>query len=122
MKAIILNSITGKVTEATSTDSHPAASGTLVWQDPKGICLGEVAHPNDILQILRIDTPDFLAFGEAVASIRTALNLNTNQIAKKAGVIPNQIARIEQGQHNPNLLTMLRVLDALGYDLAIVPK
>lgn len=57
------------------------------------------------------------AFGLAVLRHRSAHGLTQSALGRQLGMPQSQIARIEDGEHNPTFPTMLRICDALGLEL-----
>ncbi|MBA3721235.1 MAG: helix-turn-helix transcriptional regulator [Parachlamydiaceae bacterium] len=62
-----------------------------------------------------------LAIGVLIKSIRLQLGMSQKALAKRAGVPQSTISRIEQGQRDPNLSTLNKILGAISCDLVIVP-
>ncbi|MCX6392937.1 MAG: helix-turn-helix transcriptional regulator [Actinobacteria bacterium] len=58
-------------------------------------------------------------FGLAVFTYRTDQGLTQTALGKTLGIPQSQIARIEDGEHTPSLLTMVKVCDALGLELTL---
>lgn len=52
--------------------------------------------------------------GEAVRERRKKLNVNQQTLADLAGVAVNTVVAIERGEGNPQLTTLLTILDTLG--------
>ena len=52
---------------------------------------------------------------------REEMGLSQRQLEELSGVKQPQIARMERGNADPQLGTLLRVLNAMGKTLAIVP-
>ncbi|MBQ6961601.1 MAG: helix-turn-helix transcriptional regulator [Clostridia bacterium] len=73
-------------------------------------------------------TPEEIAESDLHAALITALiharqeqGLSQRQLEEISGVKQPQIARMEKGNANPQLDTLLKVLAAMGKTLAIVP-
>ncbi len=73
-------------------------------------------------------TPEEIAESDLHAALITALvearkeqGLSQRQLEELSGVKQPQIARMEKGEANPQLDTLLKVLAAMGKTLAIVP-
>ena len=73
-------------------------------------------------------TPEEIAESDLRAALITAMvqarreqGLSQRELEEKSGVKQPQIARMERGEVNPQLDTMLKVLAAMGKTLAIVP-
>jgi DNA-binding XRE family transcriptional regulator len=56
-----------------------------------------------------------------IQQVRNKKDLSQAELAKLAGITQQQLSKIEHAM-NGNILTYLRVLDALEYDLAIKPQ
>ena len=56
-----------------------------------------------------------------IQQVRNKKGLSQAELAKLAGITQQQLSKIEHAM-NGNILTYLRVLDALEYDLAIKPQ
>lgn len=57
----------------------------------------------------------------AIVEARQEQGLSQRQLEELSGVKQPQIARMEKGDANPQLDTLLKVLNAMGKTLAIVP-
>lgn len=57
-----------------------------------------------------------------VNQARRAAGLSQRELARKAGLPQSAIARIERGQQVPRYDTLLRLLDACGFELRLGPK
>ncbi len=73
-------------------------------------------------------TPEEISESDMRASIITAMiqareemGISQRQLEELSGVKQPQIARMERGNADPQLGTLLRVLNAMGKTLAIVP-
>jgi DNA-binding XRE family transcriptional regulator len=53
---------------------------------------------------------------------RNLLKLSQTQLAKMVGMRQPAISRLERGDYNTTLGTLVKVIDALGLDLDISPK
>ena len=62
-----------------------------------------------------------VALISALIDAREQMGLSQRELEKLSGVKQPQIARMERGDANPQLDTLLRVLGAMGKTLAIVP-
>ena len=71
-------------------------------------------HINEAFKSLDIDTIS-RAIGDA-----TRLH-NISDVAKKSGVERASLYRAFAGKHVPNLSTVVRVLDAVGFQLKVTP-
>lgn len=63
-----------------------------------------------------------LAIMMQLIAIRDKEGLSQRGMARKVGLSQSAIARLESGKSLPTLKTLARVLDPLGYTLAIVKK
>ena len=73
-------------------------------------------------------TPEEIAESDLRAELITALvkarqeqGISQRQLEELSGIKQPQIARMEKGDSNPQLDTLLKVLAAMGKTLAIVP-
>ena len=57
--------------------------------------------------------------GNAVKERRKSLGVNQQTLADLAGVAVNTVVAIERGEGNPQLTTLLNILDTLGLQLDI---
>lgn len=69
---------------------------------------------------IRIKRPEHI--GDAIAFVRQTAGLSQRQLAAKAGFAQAQIGAWEVGMLRPNLGSVTRVFEALGYQLALVPE
>lgn len=51
-----------------------------------------------------------------------ASGLTHQEIAERTGIIRPNITRALNGKHMPTLKTLAVIADALGYDLALIPR
>lgn len=63
--------------------------------------------------------PEF-KLASSMIKARLAQKLTQEQLAKRAGVTQNTIARLESGTNNPTITTVSRVANALGKELKLV--
>lgn len=54
--------------------------------------------------------------------MRLELGLSQKEIAARLGMLESQYCRLEKGQHNPTVLSMIGIADLFGYDLDIKIK
>jgi transcriptional regulator with XRE-family HTH domain len=59
---------------------------------------------------------------EELAARRTALGLSTRELAARTGLDHTTIIRLEKGERQPTLLTLLLLAKALGCDILIGPE
>lgn len=67
-------------------------------------------------------TQETQRIGAKVAAIRKANGLSQRALAEQAKVSQSQVVNIERAIYSPSLDTLAKVLDPLGYRLAIIPK
>lgn len=63
-----------------------------------------------------------LQLGTELATARTSAHMSQPELAAKSGVQQADISRIERGLGNPTRDTLLRIADALGLRLTVLPK
>ncbi len=56
-----------------------------------------------------------------LTSARQEKGLSQKELAELCGVPQSAIGRLERGKHSPQLNSLLKVLQALGYTLQIIP-
>lgn len=59
--------------------------------------------------------------GRQLAAARKARNLTQPALSELTGIQQSEISRIESGAGNPTAATLVRLADALGQRLALVP-
>lgn len=62
-----------------------------------------------------------LSVGVFIKMIRNQLGMSQATLAKRVRVPQAMLSRIEQGKQKPNLLTLVKIFDALSCDLVIAP-
>lgn len=62
-----------------------------------------------------------LTIGALIKSIRVQLGMSQKALAKRAGIPQSTISRIEHGERDANLSTLIKILGAISCDLVIVP-
>ncbi len=60
--------------------------------------------------------------GSYVNQARRAAGLSQRELAARSGVPQSAVARIERGQQVPRADTLVRLLDACGFELRLGPK
>lgn len=60
--------------------------------------------------------------GKAIKERRKTVGVNQQTLSDLSGVAINTLVAIERGEGNPQLSTLLAVLDTLGLQLDIKPK
>jgi len=51
--------------------------------------------------------------------MRLELGLSQKEMAVALGMLESQFCRLEKGQHNPTVLSMVQIADLFGYNLDI---
>mgnify|MGYP003088904884 CR=1 FL=1 len=51
--------------------------------------------------------------------MRLELGLSQKEMAAALGMLESQYCRLEKGQHNPTVLSLIELADLLGYDFEI---
>ena len=54
-----------------------------------------------------------------VIQLRLELGLTQKEMASALGMLESQFCRLEKGQHNPTVLSMIQIADLFGYNLDI---
>lgn len=67
-------------------------------------------------------TTETQRIGLRLAALRKGLGLSQRALADKAGVGQTQVVNTEKGHYSPNVETLSKMLDAMGYQLAIIPQ
>lgn len=57
-----------------------------------------------------------------VRRARRKAGLSQRELAERTGIAQPTIARIESGAASPRSTTLLRLLDACGYELELIPR
>lgn len=70
--------------------------------------------------IIRITDPDQI--GGIIGDLRILLRLTTRALAAEADANQGQICTWINGERRPNADSLIRLANALGYDLALVPR
>jgi transcriptional regulator with XRE-family HTH domain len=60
--------------------------------------------------------------GAQLAETRKANDLTQEALSALSGIHQSEISRIERGAGNPTAATLLRLADALGHRVALVPN
>ena len=69
-----------------------------------------------------MDKQDFRdQFGAHLRQRRQAKGLTIEQLSARSGVTPGNIAKTEEGRYNPRVDSLVRIADALGMRLRLVP-
>lgn len=62
-----------------------------------------------------------MEIGQLIRQIRIGLGMSQKILARRANVPQSTVSRIEQGQRDLNLSTLIKILSALSCDLVIAP-
>ena len=54
--------------------------------------------------------------------MRLELGLSQKQMAAELGMLESQYCRMEKGQHNPTVLSLIELADLFGFDFKIIIK
>ena len=57
-----------------------------------------------------------------IIKMRLDLGLSQKEIAADLGMLESQYCRMEKGQHNPTVLSLIELADIFGYDFEIKMK
>lgn len=57
-----------------------------------------------------------------IIKMRLDLGLSQKEMAAALGMLESQYCRLEKGQHNPTVLSMIEIADVFGYDFEIKIK
>ena len=57
-----------------------------------------------------------------IIKMRLELGLSQKEMAVALGMLESQYCRLEKGQHNPTVLSLIELADLLGYDFEIIIK
>lgn len=57
-----------------------------------------------------------------IIKMRLELGLSQKEIANALGMLESQYCRLEKGQHNPTVLSLIELTDLFGYDFEIIIK
>lgn len=57
-----------------------------------------------------------------IIKMRLELGLSQKEMARTLGMLESQYCRLEKGQHNPTILSLIEMADLFGYDLDIKIK
>lgn len=60
--------------------------------------------------------------GTVLADMRLLARMNRRQVADACGIAPQQYGQYETGKRVPRLDALSRIFDAMGYDLALIPR
>ena len=57
-----------------------------------------------------------------IIKMRLELGLSQKEMASNLGMLESQYSRLEKGQHNPTVLSLIELADIFGYDFEIKIK
>lgn len=57
-----------------------------------------------------------------IIKLRLELGLSQKEMANALGMLESQYCRLEKGQHNPTVLSMIEIADSFGYNFEIKIK
>jgi DNA-binding XRE family transcriptional regulator len=63
-----------------------------------------------------------MAIGSVLATARRARVMTQRELAELSGVQQADISRIERGLLNPNTITFLRLIEAMDFQISILPN
>lgn len=58
-----------------------------------------------------------IEIGNRITELRKLKGLTQNELAEKARITQNNLSRIETGKYSPGLDILMRIADALDYEL-----
>ena len=58
-----------------------------------------------------------LGIGRRIAELRVDSELTQQEVAQRIGSTPQRLRELESGRHNPSVLSLRRIADALGTEL-----
>ena len=70
----------------------------------------------------RVVNPDAARFGVILRRIREERGWTLRKLATRAGLNPNYVSILEQGDNVPSLSTVLELIEVLGGDIAEVMR
>ena len=65
---------------------------------------------------------DLKEIGRTIKERRGVLGVNQRTVSELSGVAVNTLVAIERGEGNPQISTLMEVLDTIGLQLEIKPK
>jgi DNA-binding phage protein len=71
--------------------------------------------------VLRAEMDERAQLGAQLAAVRKARGLTQPALSKLSGIQQAEISRIERGAGNPTAATLLRLANALGQQITLVP-
>lgn len=58
-----------------------------------------------------------LGIGRRIAELRTSSGLSQQVVADRVNSTPQRLREVESGRHNPSVLTLRRIAEALGVEI-----
>jgi transcriptional regulator with XRE-family HTH domain len=65
---------------------------------------------------------DLKEIGQIIRERRAELGVNQRTVSELSGVVVNTLVAIEHGKGNPQITTLLDILDTIGLQLEVKPK
>ena len=65
---------------------------------------------------------DLKELGQAIKTRRTTLGVNQRTVSELSGVAVNTLVAIERGEGNPQISTLMDILNPIGLQLDVKPK
>ncbi len=75
----------------------------------------------ELSRVFVADYNEHRVVGSILKEARTSRSLTQTQLAEATGIQQGVISRIEQGEANPSLRTVFKILNATGRTLALAP-
>ena len=69
-----------------------------------------------------VETMDLKEIGQAIKSRRATLGVNQRTVAELSGVAVNTLVAIERGEGNPQITTLMDILNTIGLQVEVKPK
>ena len=65
---------------------------------------------------------DLKEIGQEIKARRATLGVNQRTVSELSGVAVNTLVAIERGEGNPQITTLMEILDTIGLQLDVKPK
>ena len=65
---------------------------------------------------------DLKEIGQTIKARRATLVVNQRTVSELSGVAINTLVAIERGEGNPQITTLMEILDTIGLQLDVKPK
>lgn len=69
-----------------------------------------------------ISIMDLKEIGQEIKARRATLGVNQRTVAELSGVAVNTLVAIERGEGNPQITTLIGILDTIGLQFEVKPK